>query len=155
MHVRASDLAGGAPAREVYRYLTNLTELSRVPGYREIGMGDESSAEWMPLLLPWNASTDGEFEPKNLLKKLGAHPHIQQLRILAEKGNFMQEFPRSLREFTGFLEKLRDFTVQPESERPILVFRVGRDELNPVPCFAVRLVRDDLVVGFIGGIVLT
>ena len=68
----------GAPAREVCRHLKSLKEVLRLSGsrYGYVGLGDESGAEWMPLLLPWSASGDGEFKPENVLKKLGAHPHL-------------------------------------------------------------------------------
>ena len=144
VHARASDLAGGAPAREVCRHLKSLKEVLRLSGsrYGYVGLGDESGAEWMPLLLPWSASGDGEFKPENVLKKLGAHPHLQQH---CQDNEFA-----ALRAF----EAVSKVPIGSAAS-PTLHFSAGRDALNPVPCFAVRLVRDDLAVGFIGGIVLT
>ena len=144
VHARASDLAGGAPAREVCRHLKSLKEVLRLSGsrYGYVGLGDESGAEWMPLLLPWSASGDGEFKPENVLKKLGAHPHLQQ-HCQANEFAALRAFEAVSKVPIG------------SGASPTLHFSAGRDALNPVPCFAVRLVRDDLAVGFIGGIVLT
>ena len=115
-----------------------------------IGWGDEGDGMWEPLLLPWKSDT--EFTPQNVLKELGAHDQVV---------GHVNSFGSSIFRWDGDVPpEERDGprgaiqTCLDEYEAP-LIFVAGSDKLNPVPCFAVVRVKDDLVAGFIGGVVYT
>jgi hypothetical protein len=136
--VRPQDCAmtTGPAARDVYSHVNRLLATVRHPDRNSIGWGDESDGEWTPLAMPWEGET---LTPQTLLSKLGAHEVLQHNITDMKDESLCDEFLRK------FLCKHTETAV----------FYAGGDLLNPVPCFAVALVRPDLVVGFVGGIIHT
>ena len=109
--------------------------------------------------MPW---TVGEvLTPRALLQALGAHPEIVNSPVATKRvvTEADEEYVGN-EEFVGppppgnfFREALSRWL---DSHEPhTAVFHAGSGKLNPLPCFAVALVRPGLVAGFIGGIVHT
>lgn len=147
----------GPPARALFEQMASLRALWKSHcaqhGGHAIGWGDESDGQWMPLLLPWSAAADGELTPVGLLRKLGAHPQLLDSVCARDVANDADDDPDE--EDTPdvlFRRAIRAFlAAHPASA----TFQAGSEKLNPVPCFAVALVRPDLVAGFVGGVVHT
>lgn len=168
----------GPPSREHFKQLLILRHIVAAPGTRRIGWGDESDAEWQPLILPWNPAA--ELTPHGLLAALGAHAQLQQDGACRRVDSVIDEdeddesrayYRMSVganemvrwRELSdgaaprwrlapSFRTALRYFLSQHPKTA---VFHAGSARLNPVPCFAVARVRPDLVAGFVGGVVHT
>jgi len=109
--------------------------------------------------MPW---TVGEvLTPRALLQALGAHPEIVNSPVATKRvvTEADEEFVGGTRNFWGqpppglfFRGALSQWL---DSHEHTAVFHAGSGKLNPLPCFAVALVRPGLVAGFIGGIVHT
>ena len=165
------NLTAATPAQDVYAVMQELMAVynSGSADNRTIGWGDESDGQWLPFMMPWDpSSTDGgaELTPDKVLRQLDAHRELQNSICVRnvmddydeneeqDQGEHVLGDIRFRRAVVDFLSRYR---VEDEvtERRRVAVFTAGSDKLNSVPCFAVALVRKDLVAGFVGGVVHT
>ena len=141
--VRPCTMDLDAPCPELVQSLLNIT--TRYSCFdRLIGWGDESDNAWEPIVIPWDNTV--ELTPQSLLAHLGAHDKIQSTAQTCDfASNNDMSMSAALRAIQAFLQ----------GHSVTSVFYAGADQLNPVPCFAVSQVMDNVVAGFVGGVIYT